>query len=210
MLSQYFKYISENIDDYISTFLKIYRATENTSSIQYEIESLKSRLDKTKTKREKLLDAYTEDLISKAEFKERNNAINITINELEESIFNLEKKIENSDEYIQEIKNIEKYFKEMYSGKREMTFTEVDEMINTMIEKITVIPLDSNTAKLEVKLKTGTGNDFTYNRKSHFFDCCSGNIFLKMCPKQQWTFTRNNVRKMKHCESFTYIMQAGI
>ena len=210
MLSQYFKYISENIDDYISTFLKIYRATENTSSIQYEIESLKSRLDKTKTKREKLLDAYTEDLISKAEFKERNNAINITINELEESIFNLEKKIENSDEYIQEIKNIEKYFKEMYSGKREMTFTEVDEMINTMIEKITVVPLDSNTAKLEVKLKTGTGNDFTYNRKSHSFDCCSGNIFLNMCPEQQWTFTRNNVRKMKHCESFTYIMQAGI
>ena len=182
MLSQYFKYISENIDDYISTFLKIYRATENTSSIQYEIESLKSRLDKTKTKREKLLDAYTEDLISKAEFKERNNAINITINELEESIFNLEKKIENSDEYIQEIKNIEKYFKEMYSSKREMTFTEVDEMINTMIEKITVIPLDSNTAKLEVKLKTGTGNDFTYNRKSHSFDCCSGNIFFTIWP----------------------------
>ena len=102
--------ISENIEDYVSTFLKIYREADTSANTRREIDTLKKRLEKEKAKREKLLDAYTEDLISKSEFKERNDASNITINELEEDIFVLEKKALESDDYAHELEKIEKYF----------------------------------------------------------------------------------------------------
>lgn len=86
MLSEYFKDISENVEEYVSDFLKIYRETDVDGNTQKKIDSLKARVEKEKVKREKLLDAYTEDIISKAEFKERNAASNSLITDLEEQI----------------------------------------------------------------------------------------------------------------------------
>lgn len=180
MLSEHFKDIAENIEDYVDTFLKIYREADTSSTTQKELDSLRARLEKEKAKREKLLDAYTEDLITKAEFKERNDASNITISELEEDIFNIEKKAAESDDYVRELEKIEKYFKEMYSPDREMTREEVDEMVLTIIDRINVIPRNEECMKLEIKLKTGANRDFTYVRGRNISDCRSGHICKKM------------------------------
>lgn len=180
MLSEHFKNISENIEDYVSTFLKIYRETDTSSTTQRELDLLRNRLEKEKAKREKLLDIYTEGLISKAEFKERNDASNITISELEEDIFAIEKKATESDDYARELEKIEKYFKEMYSPDREMTHEEVDEMVLTVIDRINVIPRNEECMKLEIKLKTGANHDFTYVRGRSSDHCRSGHISKKM------------------------------
>ena len=180
MLSDHFKNISENIEDYVSTFLKIYRETDTSSTTQRELDLLRNRLEKEKAKREKLLDIYTEGLISKAEFKERNDASNITISELEEDIFAIEKKATESDDYARELEKIEKYFKEMYSPDREMTHEEVDEMVLTVIDRINVIPRNEECMKLEIKLKTGANHDFTYVRGRSSDHCRSGHISKKM------------------------------
>lgn len=180
MLSGHFKDISENIEDYVDTFLRIYREADTSSNTQKELDSLRARLAKEKAKREKLLDAYTEELITKAEFKERNDASNITISELEEDIFNIEKKATESDDFVRELEKIEKYFKEMYSPDRDMTREEVDEMVLTIIDRINVIPRNENSMKLEIKLKTGASHDFTYVRGRGLDDCRSGHICKKM------------------------------
>lgn len=180
MLSEHFKDIAENIEDYVDTFLKIYRESDTSSNTQKELDLLRSRLEKEKAKREKLLDAYTEDLITKAEFKERNDASNITINDLEEDIFNIEKKAMESDDYVRELEKIELYFKEMYSPDRDMTCEEVDEMVLTIIDRINVIPRNEECMKLEVKLKTGSNRDFTYVRERNANGCRSGLICKKM------------------------------
>ncbi|MDD7429993.1 MAG: hypothetical protein PUK49_09520, partial [Oscillospiraceae bacterium] len=180
MLSGQFKDIAENIEDYVDTFLKIYREADTSSNMQKELDSLRARLAKEKAKREKLLDAYTEELITKAEFKERNDASNITISELEEDIFSIEKKAAESDDYVRELEKIEKYFKEMYSPDREMTREEVDEMVLTIIDRINVIPRNEECMKLEIKLKTGANRDVAYVRGRNINDCRSGHISKKM------------------------------
>lgn len=180
MLSEHFKNIAENIEDYVDTFLKVYREADTSSNAQKELDSLRARLEKEKAKREKLLDAYTEDLITKAEFKERNDASNITISELEEDIFNIEKKVAESDDYVRELEKIEKYFKEMYSPDRDMTHEEIDEMVLTIIDRINVIPRNKECMKLEIKLKTGANHDFTYSKGHRASDCRSGHISKKM------------------------------
>ncbi|WP_432650066.1 recombinase family protein [Huintestinicola sp.] len=180
MLSEHFKDIAENIEDYVDTFLKIYREADTSSTTQKELDSLRARLEKEKAKREKLLDAYTEDLITKAEFKERNDASNITINDLEEEIYAIEKKAAESDDYVRELEKIEKYFKEMYSPDRDMTREEVDEMVLTIIDRINVIPRNEECMKLEIKLKTGANRDVTYVRGRNINGCRSGHICKKM------------------------------
>ena len=176
MLSEHFKDIAENIEGYVDTFLKIYREADTSSTTQKELNSLRARLEKEKAKREKLLDAYTEDLITKAEFKERNDASNITINDLEEEIYAIEKKAAESDDYVRELEKIEKYFKEMYSPDRDMTRDEVDEMVLTIIDRINVIPRNEECMKLEIKLKTGANRDVTYVRGRNINGCRSGHI----------------------------------
>ncbi len=180
MLSEHFKDIAENIEDYVSTFLKIYREADTSDNTKRELDSLRARLEKEKAKREKLLDAYTEDLITKAEFKERNDQSNITINDLEEEIFAIEKKALESDDYARELEKIEEYFKNMYSPDRDMTKEEVDEMVLTIIDRINVIPRNAECMKLEIKLKTGLNRDFTYVRGRNINGCRSGQICKKM------------------------------
>ena len=180
MLSGHFKDIAENIEEYVADFLKIYRETDTSANVQRELDALRTRLDKEKAKREKLLDAYTEGLISKAEFKERNDASNITISELEEDIYAIEKKSMESEDYVKELENIERYFKEMYSPDRDMTREEVDEMVVTLIDRINVIPRNKECMKLEIKLKTGANHDYTYVRGRNGNGCRSGHISKKM------------------------------
>jgi len=180
MLSGHFKDIAENIEEYVTDFLKIYRETDTSANVQRELDALRTRLDKERAKREKLLDAYTESLISKAEFKERNDASNITISELEEDIYAVEKKSMESEDYVKELENIERYFKEMYSPDRDMTREEIDEMVVTLIDRINVIPRNKECMKLEIKLKTGANHDYTYVRGRSGNGCRSGHISKKM------------------------------
>ena len=180
MLSGHFKDIAENIEDYVSEFLRIYREADTSTNTKRELDSLRVRLEKEKAKREKLLDIYTDGMISKAEFKERNDTSNITINEIEEEIFAIEKKSLESEDYVKELEKIESYFKDMYKPDRDMTKEEVDEMVETIIDRINVIPKNDNCMKLEIKLKTGANNDYYYSRGKGKHGCRSGQISKKM------------------------------
>jgi DNA invertase Pin-like site-specific DNA recombinase len=208
MLSEHFKNIAENIDDYVATFLKIYRETDTSSENQRELNALKAKIEKEKAKREKLLDAYTEDIITKKEFKERNDASNILINELEEEVSAIEKRNCSSEAYAKELEKIEKYFKEMYHPDRIMTKEEVDEIVTTVVDRITIIPRNEECMKIEIKLKTGESNNYTCIRDKHH--CCSGNITKKMTTKQQWSFIHPDMRHIGHCRKITFTVQTGI
>lgn len=180
MLSEYFKDISENVEEYVSDFLKIYRETDVDGNTQKEIDSLKARVEKEKAKREKLLDAYTEDMISKAEFKERNTASNALITDLEEQIQTIEMRSSESDDYVKELEKIEEYFRSIYSPDRDMTKEEVDEMVLTIIDRIFVIPVNEKSMRLDIRLRTGANGDFTYFAGHDHENCRSGQFCKKM------------------------------
>lgn len=180
ILSDYFKQTAENIEDYVDTFLKVYTETDNDAETQKQLNTLKVRLEKEKAKREKLLDLYTEGVIDKKEFSERNGTVNVLITELEESINSIRNADRQSEEYIKNIKGIEQYFKTMYSPNQNMTKEQVDEMAKAIVDRIVVVPVNNSSMKLEIYLKTGANADIMYTSGTRKHGRRSGHISKKM------------------------------
>ena len=180
MLGEHFQLIAGNIEEYVKDFLKIYRESDRSANTERILNDLRTRLDREKAKRERLLDAYTDDLITKKEFRERNAAANVLISQLEEDIYAIEKKAAEDTDYAQELAKIERYFRTMYAPEHEMTKTEVDEMTRAIIDRIDVVPVNETTMKLEVKLKTGLFSEVSYICIGERYGRRSGHICKKM------------------------------
>ncbi len=176
MLSDMFKDIAENLQDYIQTFLNIYKETNVEDNMRKQIDSLKIQLTKENSKREKLLELYMDGNISKDEFVKRNSQCTILITDLENEISTLEEKNDSEADYVKSIKKIENYFLNMYDANSNMTKEQVDEMTKTIIDRIYVIPVSKHSMKLEVRLKTGSVENLSYEHDSRR----SGLIFKKM------------------------------
>lgn len=180
MLSDFFIDMAENLEDYIETFLKIYTEADRTQEARREINALKVKLEKEIRKRDKLLELYMEDTITKDEFSKRNGECGVLISDLEEEINYLEKKNESDAEHIKGLKRIRRYFEEMYSADSEMTKQQIDEMAKAVIDRINVVPINRQTMKLEIKLTTGESEPMTYVRNGQRYARRSGSISKKM------------------------------
>ena len=180
VLSDYFIDIAENIDEYVTDFLRLYDETERADDQAKQIDMLKAKLSKENTKRDKLLELYVDGTITKSEFSERNAKIGIEISNLEEDIIELQKRNISEKEYRRELKEIENYFRTMYDPATQMTKEQVDAMTEAIVERITVIPVNKNNMKLEIALKTGANGNIPYSTSGRHTACRSGNTFKKM------------------------------
>ena len=180
MLSDHFKLVAENIEKYVADFLKIYKETNAEVNAQKQINEMKIRLEHEKAKREKLLDLYTDDAITRDEFKKRNDSANVLISQLEDDIAELEKSASEKVDYVSELNKIENYFKTMYCPEGDMTKEQIDELARTIIDRIDVVPMNKNSMKLEIKLKTGLSTDFSYIRTGDRYARRSAPISKKM------------------------------
>ena len=180
MLSEYFQGVAGNIDEYVTDFMRIYRESERDANIQRQINELAAHLTKEKAKREKLLDLYTDNIISRDEFRERNDSVNVLISQLEEDIHAMETKAQETVDYAKEMEKIENYFRTMYTPGHQMSHDEVDEMAKAIIDRIDVVPINAESMKLEVKLKTDLSTEIAYIRDDERFVRRSGHICKKM------------------------------
>ena len=180
MLSEYFTDIAENIEEYVDDFIKIYKMSDKPNTTKKQIADIKARIDKEKTKRDKLLDLYVEGTIDKKEFTDRNESMGVLIADLEADVRNLEKNFKDDDEYLDSVKKIQNYFKTMYFPGVYMTETAVDEMVDAIIDRIDIVPINENTMRLEVKLKSGGRGDITYIRNGKQYSCRYGDISKNM------------------------------
>ena len=185
MLSEYFTDIAENIEEYVDDFIKIYKMSDKPNTTKKQIADIKARIDKEKTKRDKLLDLYVEGTIDKKEFTDRNESMGVLIADLEADVRNLEKNFKDDDEYLDSVKKIQNYFKTMYFPGVYMTETAVDEMVDAIIDRIDIVPINENTMRLEVKLKSGGRGDITYIRTGKQYACRYGDISNKMIQKYE-------------------------
>lgn len=180
MLGEHLKEISVNIDEYMDVFLKSYKESDERASIMKEIEKMKQVLEKEKLRREKLLDAFTDEIITREEFKERNTKSTALIAQLENDIKNCEEKKNGEDTFMKEIKKVENFFRNMYLPEGEMSKKQIDEMVKEIIDRIDAEPVDGHTMNIEIKLKTGINSGFTYIRNGERYARRSGNIIKKM------------------------------
>ena len=210
LLSKTFTDISENLKDYIDTFIELYKESSRDDELGKQIEVLNKRLKLEQDKREKILELYVEGLIDKREFEDRNKNYFLIISDLEDEISELKNQKGKEENYFESIKGIEKYFQKMYNKNTEMTKTQIDEMSQALIDKIYVTALTDTSMKLTIKLKTEQVIEETYNKPKRGVRCCSGIMVKKMIPEQQFNFTQRNRRKQGHIVKKTYFVAISL
>lgn len=166
MLDSCFREMSDNIDDYITTFLKIYKSTDHAQEIDKEIDGLYILLQREEVKKSKILDLYVDDKISEKEFLKRNTDIQAAIDDLDESLRQLENSKKNSLNYADNIRQIEKYFKDNAILDTDFDKSRIDEIVKAIVERINVSPIDDSSMRLEICLKTGENLDYRYTSKT--------------------------------------------
>ncbi len=180
ILSDFFREITDNLEDYIETFLRIYQEADRPTEYRRQIGELQTQITKETRKRDKLLELYMEEAIGKAEFTERNDGFNKNIAELEAAVTALEAKCKGDQEYAKTLKHIETYLRQMYAQNGQMDSHQVDALIKEVIDRIEVVPINEHTMKLEIKLQTGENKPVTYVRNGSRYARRSGNIRKKM------------------------------
>ena len=186
MLGDYFKDIMENIEDYVNTFIQVYKETDKDAINERKIQSLKSQLEKERNRRNKLLELLEEDIITKAEFKERNGCQNVFISQLEEELHELENSAQDESQYFKDIQEVKKLFLDMYDPEMEMTKEQVDNLVKTLVDRIDVVPVSDTEMALELKLKVSTTVEkMAYIRNGLRYGARSGIILKKMIQKYE-------------------------
>lgn len=61
-------------------------------------------------------------------------------------------------------------------------------------------------SEVGVNLKNGYNGDLTAREAGSI----GGQMVNMMTPEQQWCFVRQNVRKMRHLQEITYLVQSGV
>ena len=192
MLGDYFKDIMENIEDYVNTFIQVYKETDKDAINERKIQSLKSQLEKERNRRNKLLELLEEDIITKAEFKERNGCQNVFISQLEEELHELENSAQDESQYFKDIQEVKKLFLDMYDPEMEMTKEQVDNLVKTLVDRIDVVPVSGTEMALELKLKVSTTVEkMAYIRNGLRYGARSGIILKKMIEKYEKDLSNN-------------------
>lgn len=210
LLSNVFKDAATNIEDYIKTFMEIYKSVDSDGEGDKRVKQLKSDIEKEQHKKDKLLELYMDSAITKSEFKERNDVMNERIENIKSEITEIENQKNDFSDYAVTMKQIEQYFKTMYMSDNIMDKTMVDEMVKVILDRIDVIPIDSVSMELQIKLKTGMNEPITYIRNGGRYGCRSGHMSNRISPKQQYKFNRNAMKNLGKRVEVTYDVVIGI
>lgn len=195
ILSNTFKTLVDDIDTYVSEFLELLKATDPTKDAQKDILALTAKIDQCKTKKDKLLEIYMDDAISKTEFKAKNDDFNKKIEEYEAEIDNLRNLKSASAMTSRKLHEIEKSIKSIYQAENEVIpKAQLDDLIKTVLDKIEVYPDTEDSMILKIYLKTGSETSVTHSKDLR----CSGHIKHMICPQQQYIFKRNSIKKQHH------------
>ena len=156
ILSDVFINLAENIDSYIEQFVSLYDNEDKDKTDDREAEEMQKQIAALETKKEKLLDLYTDDAITKTEFRNRNDALNTDITRLKMQLNELRRESRGKSELLRDMKDIRNAFNnDLVVRDGVLDRQTVNDMSDLLIDKIVVYPEKARTMRLEVCLKLG-------------------------------------------------------
>lgn len=169
--------LPKNIDSYVDEFIQIYQSSIDGDKPAKRIKELTAELDSLEKKKTKLLDLYTDDVITKAEFKEKNQSLNSAIADIKERLSEVREQSESNNTFLKDIAYIRSLVKSYESLEGSLTRDQINDICEVLIESIIVYPVNSSKMKIQIKLKTGNITekeyDFSYRvRASRSRRCC--------------------------------------
>ena len=188
ILGKFISQLAGDIDQYIEQLINSYYDDMRDYKTSTRIKELEKEIASVEKKKEKLLDLYTDDVITKAEFKQRNNALKTTVDELRASLSQVEKKAQLTNNVVGNIQKIKEILKSVATkasdNRSDDIFSDrtyINDICDLLVDRIMVYAVDKKTMKLEIRLKYGETYETKYSKRIQ----SSGIIFLKMMPKHR-------------------------
>lgn len=196
--------ISFQFKDNIDEFLKPFLSSNNTNATKKQIDELNNLLKREKTKKEKLLDLYTDGVIDKKEFSERNQKLSSSVTDILSQITRLKESCE-ENATVSKIKTIKTQIEKICTDNGDLTKEQIDQFVFDLVERIQITPVNKNLMNVTIALKTGNCEKFDYSKEGRNVTSisCLGNTTNVMIPNQQYTFTRISRRMEGHIHKIT-------
>lgn len=180
--------LSENIDEYVDSFMEVYYSSLKDDKTGQRIKEIEKEISAIEKKKDKLLDLYTDDVISKLEFKQRNEVLQATLNELKKQLSLLKKKGQAESDVCSNILRIKEMIKSIghesqSNGSEDVVVNRdyINDVCEMILDRIVVYAIDKKTMRLEIRLKLGRDYEAEYRKSIRG----SGIIFKKMIPKRR-------------------------
>lgn len=155
--------LPNNIDSYVDEFIQIYQSSIDGDKPAKRVKELTSELGSLEKKKAKLLDLYTDDIITKTEFKERNQALSSAIADTKKRLSEVKEQSESDTSFLKDIAYIRNLVKSYESFEGNLTREQINDICEVLIESITVYPVSNSKMKIQIKLKTGNITEKEYN-----------------------------------------------
>lgn len=178
ILGLFFNEFISNMDKYINKYTDLYNQQSERGNNGDEISDMRLKITKLQTRKEKLLDLYTDDLITKEDFKERNDKLCAQISRLQTDIEKTLNKGDNLKNIIERLNTIHLYFSEKISENMSDTLTY--ELSKVLLERIIVNPVSPVSADIIFIPSFGDSTETTITRKKDGVSI--GDISKKMMP----------------------------
>lgn len=152
ILRTFFSTFISNMDDYINKYLELYNKVYDDMPSR-DAFAIDRDIKKIEIKQEKLLDLYSDDLITKSEYKNRHDKLQQQLDSLVEEKTSKAKAKENLDIKIQRLNKMKKYFQN--DTLNEMPDSLVYELSKTLINQIVIKNTDVNQAEVYIMPELG-------------------------------------------------------
>lgn len=188
ILGKFVAELAGDIDQYIEALMNSYYDNIKDDKTGTRIKELEREISSIEKKKEKLLDLYTDDVITKTEFKQRNSTLQESIERLQKESSQVEKKAQLTNDVVGNVKRIRDVMKEIASqtsdSHNDDIFSDrnyINDICDLLVDRIIVYAIDKKTMKLEIRLKFGKTYETQYTKRIQ----SSGIMFLKMMPKHR-------------------------
>lgn len=161
IIRAFFTSFIKNMDEYIDQYLEVYTKTSE-SGFTRSVTDIDDDIKKIERKQEKLLDLYSDDLISKSEYKTRHDKLQDQMSVL------YEEKAEKSSERsklknkIEQLNKIKSYFND-----REVTTLSdslIYELSKPLINQIVIKTVDDTRADIYIIPELGNGSNISFQK----------------------------------------------
>lgn len=164
ILSDVFIDLAENIDGYIEQFISMYENEDRDKTADLVIDDLQKEIAALEAKKDKLLDLYTEDAITKTEFKSRNNKLAGEITRLKTRMTDMRRDTVSRNDMVKNVRGIKQAFaRGLKTNNGILDRTTVNDLSDLLIDEIVVSPAEGSAMRLEIRLKLGVTEQIEYD-----------------------------------------------
>ena len=202
ILSDSFKQLSDGIDTYIETFIKLVEETNPAKDIQKEIASIQKKIEAIKGKKDRLLEVYMDGAVPRADYIQKNESLDKEIHSYEQDINDLRNQKVSIDSECKQMLNIRKTLRELYAEENNMIpMDHLQDLIKNLLNRVTIYPEDDCTMRLVLSLKTGDSNEFDIEKTNSR----SGHIRCRMYPERRREYIRKSIKHSGHQRTVLFI-----